>query len=77
MTEVFINRIATAVPRNQVHGAFRAFAFNQAEGEKGRAALAAMRAKAAIATRYSVLEPSEPEGSGTTCGFYRAGASAS
>lgn len=73
MTQVFINRIATAVPRHQVHGAFRAFAFNQADGEKGRAAFARMAARAAIATRFSVLEASEPEGSGTTCGFYRAG----
>jgi len=73
VTEVFINRIATAVPRNQVHGAFRAFAFNQAEGEKGRAAFARMAARADIATRFSVLEASEPEGSGTVCGFYRAG----
>ncbi|MGG5819691.1 type III polyketide synthase [Falsiroseomonas sp. HW251] len=73
MTKVFINRIATAVPRNQVHGAFRAFAFNQADGEKGRAAFARMAARADIATRFSVLEASEPEGSGTACGFYRAG----
>ncbi len=73
MTEVFINRIATAVPRNQVHGAFRAFAFAQADGEKGRTAFARMAARADIATRFSVLEASEPEGSGTTCGFYRAG----
>jgi hypothetical protein len=37
MAEVFINRIATAVPRHEVHGAFRAFAAGQAEGEHGRA----------------------------------------
>jgi len=73
MTEVFINRIATAVPRHEVHGAFRAFAAGQAEGEHGRAAFARMAARAGIATRYSVLEPSMPEGSGTACGFYRAG----
>ena len=73
MAEVFINRIATAVPRHEVHGAFRAFAAGQAEGEHGRAAFARMAARAGIARRFSVLEPSAPEGSGTACGFYRAG----
>ena len=73
MSEVFINRIATAVPRHQVHGAFRAFAHGQAEGERGRTAFTRMAGRANITTRYSVLEPSEPEGSGTTCGFYRSG----
>jgi hypothetical protein len=73
MAEVFINRIATAVPRHQVHGAFRAFAAGQAAGAQGSAAFARMDARAGIATRYSVLEPSEPEGSGTSCGFYVAG----
>ena len=33
-----------------------------------------MAARAGITRRYSVLEPSEPEGSGTRCGFYLAGA---
>ena len=73
MGEVFINRIATAVPRHQVHGAFRAFAHGQAEGDRGRTAFTRMAARADITTRYSVLEPSEPEGSGTTCGFYNTG----
>jgi predicted naringenin-chalcone synthase len=73
MPDVFLNRIATAVPRHEVHGAFRAFAAAQAEGEKGRAAFARMAARSDIARRYSVLEASEPEGSGTACGFYRAG----
>jgi len=75
MVEVFINRIATAVPQHQVHGAFRAFAHGQADGERGRTAFTRMAARADIATRYSVLEPSEPEGSGTACGFYRTGGS--
>jgi alpha-pyrone synthase len=74
MAEVFINRIATAVPRHEVHGAFRAFAVTQAEGEKGRTAFARMAARSDITHRYSVLEASEPEGSGTVCGFYRTGA---
>lgn len=73
MPDVFINRIATAVPRHEVHGAFRAFAAAQARGERDRATFGRMAARADIARRYSVLEASEPEGSGTTCGFYRAG----
>jgi len=73
MPDVFINRIATSVPRHEVHGAFRAFAANQADGERGRAAFARMAARSDIARRHSVLEASEPEGSGTVCGFYRAG----
>ncbi|WP_439599135.1 type III polyketide synthase [Falsiroseomonas sp.] len=72
MKEVFINRIATAVPRHQVHGAFRAFAAAQALG-RDRRAFARMAARADIASRHSVLEPSAPEGSGTVCGFYRQG----
>ncbi|MBU8540952.1 type III polyketide synthase [Falsiroseomonas tokyonensis] len=72
MKEVFLNRIATAVPRHQVHGAFRAFAAAQALGRDSRA-FARMAARADIASRHSVLEPSAPEGSGTVCGFYRQG----
>ncbi|PWS37410.1 type III polyketide synthase [Falsiroseomonas bella] len=73
MVEVFLNRIATAVPRHEVHGAFRAFAAGQVTA-RDRALFARMDARAEIARRWSVLEPSEPEGSGTLCGFYRAGA---
>ncbi len=72
MNKVFVNRIATAVPRHQVHGAFRAFAAAQALGRDARA-FARMAERAAITTRHSVLEPSMPEGSGTLCGFYRQG----
>ncbi|WP_270933818.1 type III polyketide synthase [Falsiroseomonas oryzae] len=73
MADVFINRIATAVPRHEVHGAFRAFAAGQAQGDRDRAAFARMAARSDIDRRYSVLEASEPQGSGTACGFYRAG----
>jgi predicted naringenin-chalcone synthase len=72
MPDVFLNRIATAVPRHQVHGAFRAFAAAQALGRDAQA-FARMAARADITTRWSVLEPSAPEGSGTACGFYRQG----
>lgn len=73
MVQVFINRIATAVPRHEVHGAFRAFAAAQVLAERDRVAFARMAARSDITRRFSVLEPSEPEGSGTTCGFYRTG----
>jgi predicted naringenin-chalcone synthase len=73
MAEVYINRIATAVPGHEVHGAFRAFAAAQADGERGRAAFARMAARSDITRRHSVLQAAEPEGSGTACGFYRQG----
>jgi predicted naringenin-chalcone synthase len=73
MPQVYLNRIATAVPRHEVHGAFRAFAAARAEGPRDRAAFARMAARADIARRHSVLEASAPEGSGTACGFYRTG----
>ena len=72
MGDVFLNRIATAVPRHQVHGAFSAFARAQA-APRDALAFARMERRADIATRWSVLEPSLPEGSGTQCGFYRQG----
>lgn len=71
--EVFINRIGTAVPAHQVHGAFRAFAASRAEARDG-AAFARMAARAGIDSRWSVLRAAEPAGSGTACGFYRADA---
>jgi alpha-pyrone synthase len=71
--QVFLNRIATAVPPHEVHGAFRAFATRQAATERDRAAFARMAERAQITSRYSVLEPADEEGSGTACGFYRLG----
>jgi predicted naringenin-chalcone synthase len=71
--QVFLNRIATAVPPHEVHGAFRAFAARQAATESDRAAFARMAERAQIASRHSVLEPADEDGSGTACGFYRLG----
>lgn len=73
MPKVYLNRIATAVPRHEVHGAFRAFAAAQTQGERDRAAFARMAGRADIARRFSVLEGAEEDGSGTACGFYRRG----
>ncbi|MGG5809136.1 type III polyketide synthase [Falsiroseomonas sp. CW058] len=71
MPDVFINRIGTAVPRHEVHGAFRAFAAARTATPRDRATFARMAERAGIGRRWSVLEASEPEGSGTACGFYR------
>lgn len=73
MQHVFINRIATATPPHEVHGSFRAFATARAATGRDAAAFARMAARAGIERRWSVLEPAEPEGSGTACGFYRQG----
>jgi alpha-pyrone synthase len=73
MTPVFVNRIATAVPPHQVHDAFRLFAARQVANERDRRTFARMAERAQIAARWSVLEPSEPLGTGTTCGFYGIG----
>lgn len=72
MPEVFINRIACAVPPHQVHEAFTIFAGRQVLPRDARI-FGRMSERSQIARRWSVLEPSEPLGSGTTCGFYRWG----
>jgi alpha-pyrone synthase len=64
-----INRIATAVPRHEVHGAFRAFAERQLQEPHSRKAFARLAERAQIESRHSVLEPL-PDASGSECGFY-------
>jgi len=70
MTQVFINRIACAVPRHDVHEAFTRFAGRHALDGRDAACFVRMAARSQIARRWSVLEPSQPLGSGTACGFY-------
>jgi alpha-pyrone synthase len=70
MTNVFINRIACAVPRHQVHQAFTLFAGRHALEGRDAASFARMAGRSQIERRWSVLEPAQPLGSGTTCGFY-------
>ncbi len=65
-----INRIATALPRHEVHDAFRLFAGRQITSDRVRGAFARLAERSQVARRYSVLEP-EPDATGTTCGFYR------
>ncbi|MBX9702093.1 MAG: type III polyketide synthase [Acetobacteraceae bacterium] len=65
-----INRIATGVPRHEVHDAFRIFAGRQITEPRVRTAFARLAERSQIARRHSVLQP-DPEARGTTCGFYR------
>ena len=74
MTETFINRIACAVPPNQIHEAFCIFAGRHALQGRDAKTFARMAERSQIEKRWSVLEPSEPLGSGTSCGFYQWGA---
>ena len=69
MTEPHINRIATAVPRHEVHGAFQRFAAKQIIDERTRSAFGRLALKSQIDRRFSVLEPRAEE-YGTTNGFY-------
>lgn len=73
MPGVYVNRIATAVPPNQVHEAFSTFAAGQTESEKDCRAFSRMSDRCQIERRFSVLSPSLPLGSGTSCGFYESG----
>ena len=65
-----INDIATAVPRHDVHHAFRAFAAGQIGDPRSRQAFDRLADKSQIDHRQSVLE-ALPDASGSACGFYR------
>jgi len=69
VTEPHINRIATAVPRHEVHGAFQRFAGRQITDERTKSAFERLALKSRIDRRFSVLEPREDD-RGTTDGFY-------
>ena len=62
MTEVFLNRIATAVPDHDVHAAFVAFAdglLSAAADTRMRPLFNRMATRSGIEHRYSVLTPNE------------------
>lgn len=62
MAEAYINRIATAVPDHDVHGAFVAFADSLLTGSEDRRVLPLFRrmaSRSTISHRYSVLTPHE------------------
>ena len=62
--EAYINRIATAVPKHDVHRFFIDFAESQlAEDERRRSIFSRMADRGGIEHRYSCFEPSrDPEG---------------
>jgi alpha-pyrone synthase len=57
VTQVCINRIATAVPDDDVHGAFVAFADNMLEDPRVQPVFRRMAARSGIRRRFSVLSP--------------------
>ncbi len=65
-----ITRIATAVPRHEVHDAFRAFADRQITNARVRTAFARLAERSQISRRHSVLRPNA-DATGTACDFYR------
>ncbi|HYZ34372.1 MAG TPA: type III polyketide synthase [Crenalkalicoccus sp.] len=69
MAEAHINRIATAVPRHEVHDAFRAFAGRQITDARTRTAFGRLAERSQITRRFSVLEP-EADATATVDGFY-------
>jgi alpha-pyrone synthase len=72
MTEVFINRIATALPPHDVHQGFLDFGRRMLRNDGRRLALFnRMADRSGIAHRYSIFEP---EGEGDAAHFYRPGA---
>ena len=57
MTQAYINRIATAVPDDDVHGAFVAFADQMLEDPRVQPVFRRMAQRSGIRRRYSVLSP--------------------
>jgi predicted naringenin-chalcone synthase len=60
LTTAYINRVATAVPPHDVHGAFRQFAQSMLKDDRHNSVLfRRMAGKSGIEHRYSCLAPSE------------------
>ncbi len=57
MTQAYINRIATAVPDDDVHGAFVTFADQMLEDPRVQPVFRRMAARSGIRRRFSVLTP--------------------
>jgi predicted naringenin-chalcone synthase len=71
MTTAYLNRIATAVPANDVHQAFVAFATSMLEERRAKALFARMAGKAEITHRYSFLAPAaDPSGAAVDDGGF-------
>ncbi|GGE05471.1 naringenin-chalcone synthase [Aureimonas endophytica] len=77
MPHAFVNRIATALPPNEVHRYFLGFANSQLDGDPGRQAVFNRLAdRSGIERRYSCIRPSEdPRGASVDVeGVFRRGA---
>jgi predicted naringenin-chalcone synthase len=75
MAEAFINRIATAVPPNDVHDTFLAFGREMLKADRRRLGLFdRMAERSGITHRYSFLAPGEKNAAVDAEGFYRMGA---
>ncbi|MFC0410843.1 type III polyketide synthase [Roseomonas elaeocarpi] len=70
---VFLNRIGTAVPPNEVHGTFRGFAETLIPPGLERRLFARMADRAGIERRWSVLRPDGRPGLVDDEGFYAPG----
>src|SRR6478752_1479783 len=77
MADAYANRIATAVPPHDVHGAFLAFGRSLlAQDSRKLALFNRMADRSGIAHRYSVLEPGGPYrtvAAGCTCADRQSG----
>lgn len=76
MTTAYLNRIATSVPKHDVHDAFVHFADNMLTDLRLRAIFRRMTSRAAIKHRYSFLDPQPSAGrfsSNEANEFYRPG----
>jgi predicted naringenin-chalcone synthase len=69
MSQAHINRIATALPRHEVHRHFEQFARHQISNPRTLSAYARLSERSQIRARYSVLEP-RADATGTTDEFY-------
>lgn len=75
MTTAYLNRVATAVPANDVHAAFNGFADTQLRNQRGHALFRRMAERGQIDHRWSCLTPAGA-GSGEAIdadGFYTYG----
>lgn len=74
MPPVYINRIATAVPRHDVHAKFVDYAPSLLQDDRSRRLFGRMAARAGIEHRYSFLEPDPSPAALDRGGFFRRGA---
>ncbi|SLN60939.1 type III polyketide synthase [Roseisalinus antarcticus] len=71
--DVFLNAVATAVPPNDVHGAFLQIAPQFLKDPRERAVFSRMATRSGIEHRYSSLEPSAEADRHDVVGFYKTG----